>query len=283
MSTIIANVDVIQDRLLPDDQPDRRIPPRQRSRLLPPNEAETQTLSDSLGLSFEQKHLIKTAYEKFIDAVADVAAKERMTSQDLMDAYCDPASRVAQRRYNNFLLLRDNRIILAAQLGFWRSIRNALTPDQLSVGQPFALRPTADDKRGSLVIPVTLDAPASIVTPLISKGPFTSLIVDARGLGIDRAMSPRILLPDGTELYRGEAASPDFAIESGIVSYTTQWETAKANGRAGDNPLVVRAIARADTVDKSDVVLSQEDAKRVLDEDTKTKFLKHFKVIFIID
>lgn len=115
-------------------------------------------------------------------------------------------------------------------------------------------------------------------TPTV-EGNYTGLIIDARGLKVQPAMAPRILKADGT-------GRVDFSqlIEKGMASYYRDMGAARADSRAGSNPLVIRAIGvyrRA--VATTDVVISDADAAKLLAEDARAHFLKQMRVVFVVD
>ena len=123
---------------------------------------------------------------------------------------------------------------------------------------------------------------ASVDSPERS-GKFTSLIVDAQGLQVFRCMSPKILRPDGSEVWGTVQANLDFVTEHGIVAYARNLGQAFASGRAGCNPLVVRAKARGRSASKGDVVLSVADADLIVKENRTSGFLADYRVIFVVD
>jgi len=112
---------------------------------------------------------------------------------------------------------------------------------------------------------------------------FTSVIIDTRGLGIWRSMSPKIRRADGTEVWGTVTADPEFVIEHGIVVYAHSIEQARRLDRAGDNPLIIRAVGRIHAPFPSDPFISQEDADRLLAADGANGFLGRFRVIFVVD
>lgn len=142
-----------------------------------------------------------------------------------------------------------------------------------------------------VVVEVPKEAPKP-VTPVVKnevpvveaqKGPFTSVIIDTRGYSISRAISPKIRTTDGSEVWGTLPVTPDFAIETGIVSYVNSMEMARKSSRCGDNPLILKAIGRAGGKAMCDPVISDEDAKLAKSENAKTKFMDQCKVIFIVD
>jgi hypothetical protein len=77
--------------------------------------------------------------------------------------------------------------------------------------------------------------------------------------------------------------STDFAIEQGIVAYAKTLEEAKANRRAGSNPLIVRAIGYAKSPGRTDPVLSDNDVRLLLTANENSGFLNECRVIFVVD
>jgi hypothetical protein len=109
---------------------------------------------------------------------------------------------------------------------------------------------------------------------------YTSLIIDARGCGLERCMSPKIKTPDGHEVWGTVKVDYDFVEEHGIVAYTRSMSEARNNERCGGKPLIIRADRVSGRM-HTDPVISSSDADLILAENAKYKFLDDFKVIFI--
>lgn len=120
------------------------------------------------------------------------------------------------------------------------------------------------------------------VTSPSDEGPFTAVIVDCRGLGIQAVMSPKIYDTRGREVYGTLHVDIDYAIETGIVGYPRNVREALTGKRAGERPLIVRAIQAKDQY-KIDVVISTEDAKRILTANERDNFLEKCRVILLCD
>lgn len=123
---------------------------------------------------------------------------------------------------------------------------------------------------------------------LVPDGPvasnmYTGVIIDARGFGIRPAMSPKIRRQDGSEVWGTMQVDPNFVIEQGIVSYARSMQEAKANRRAGSNPLIIRAIGYAQTPGRTDPVISDTDARLLMTANEASRFLEQCKVIFLLD
>lgn len=141
-------------------------------------------------------------------------------------------------------------------------------------------RETSTDSSGA---GVNVEKRADIKTATVTadaKGPFSSLIIDCGGLGIERAISPKIRRADGSEVWGTVKVDYDFLLSHGIVAYTTSTEEARRNSRAGANPLILRAVGRAGGRFLCDAVVSNTDAERMTRENQSSRFLDKFDVIF---
>ena len=75
----------------------------------------------------------------------------------------------------------------------------------------------------------------------LPPGAYTGLIIDATGLGAERTIAPRIVTPDGVEIWGTVNCSAGFAVGTGIAGWAHGLQEAGRCERAGDNPLIVRA------------------------------------------
>lgn len=114
-------------------------------------------------------------------------------------------------------------------------------------------------------------------------GPYTGLIIDCRDFGVERSMAPHIRLPGGGEVWGSVNVDPDFVIEKGIVVYARSIEDAIRMDRAGSNPLIVPAVGRSGGNFRSDPVVSERDASRILRANARDRFLDKYHVIFLVD
>ncbi len=126
-------------------------------------------------------------------------------------------------------------------------------------------------------------APPASPKPSEQGKPYTSVIIDASGLALDRCMSPKIRRGNGSEVWGTVNVDIDYVEEHGIVGYVRTIDEAMKCDRCGSNPLILRAIARAGGAFNSDPVISDADADLMLDENRIGKFLDKFNVIFIKD
>ncbi len=110
-----------------------------------------------------------------------------------------------------------------------------------------------------------------------TTGNYTGLVIDCRGVGkINFVMSPVIKNAGGQKIYGHKNLDYDRIIREGMASYAQDMSQA---GRAGANPLVVKAIRLDDL--NANPVLSKEDADMVLYENNQAHFLENIAVVFL--
>ncbi|MBC8104143.1 MAG: hypothetical protein H7Z41_16335 [Cytophagales bacterium] len=119
-------------------------------------------------------------------------------------------------------------------------------------------------------------------TPLSDNGPFTSLVVDCRGLNIEAIMSPKLMDTTGREIYGTVRVTPEYAIETGIVGYPRSMGEALRGARAGSHPLIVKAL-RANDKFRFNPCIALEDGDRILAANNRDHFLEATRVIFLVD
>ncbi len=106
----------------------------------------------------------------------------------------------------------------------------------------------------------------------------TGLIVDCRGLNLQPVMSPVIKNDSGDPIYGFENLDYDKVIEYGMASYVRSTND-EAASRAGDNPIVVKAVKVENF--KANPVITVSDADSVLIANQGDHFLDDCAVVFI--
>ena len=110
---------------------------------------------------------------------------------------------------------------------------------------------------------------------------YTGLIFDAQSLTFTPSGSVKILDEDGREVYGSAYVSKDWADKHGIVGYAKTLDQAKVNQRVAGNPLVIKAV-RVTGPNNKDLVISNDDARRVRDLAKHLNFLDAAKVVIIV-
>ena len=130
--------------------------------------------------------------------------------------------------------------------------------------------------------PVAGGAPAPAAPSAPRPGTVTGLIVDARGLGLRPAMSPKIVDQNGGVVYGAGNFTREFAVKFGVAGYSKNLEQAQQDPRVVGNPLVVKGVG-VQGANKADLVLATGDVSRVKGADSSGKFLSNCKVMILID
>jgi hypothetical protein len=116
---------------------------------------------------------------------------------------------------------------------------------------------------------------------LLSQTVYTGLIFDAQGSSFVPSASVKIQDEDGREVYGSAYVSKEWADKQGIVGYSKTLEDAKANQRVAGNPLVIKAV-KATGPNNKDLVISNEDARKVRDLSKNINFLDKAKVVVVV-
>lgn len=119
------------------------------------------------------------------------------------------------------------------------------------------------------------------------NGNYTGLVIRARGVGLVRTFCPAIYDTSGRAIYGVYNVDKKYAIDYGVVGYAQGpqgWDKVRmGTSRAGSNPLVVDIVeVRQRVANKCDVVISVEDADRILAENRYSHFLDNYAVMFEI-
>jgi hypothetical protein len=118
---------------------------------------------------------------------------------------------------------------------------------------------------------------------------YTGLVVNAKGSGLERGMSPKIWDATGRLVFAGVDASFDQLIRKGLVAYEKSLEAATAHPRLAVSdaypmrlPLVVDAQG-VSGMPRTGVIIGAEDARRVRAATNEYDFLGRFAIIFVVD
>lgn len=110
---------------------------------------------------------------------------------------------------------------------------------------------------------------------------YSSLIVDARGIGAKPALVPLLLAENGKEVYSPAFISREYAVHNGVCHYVQTPEDARKY-RAGPKPMVVKGLRTVDGR-PCDIVISNADASRLHGASAHLAFLKECRVVIVLD
>lgn len=119
-------------------------------------------------------------------------------------------------------------------------------------------------------------------SPMSDARAFSGLIVDARGLGLRPAISPRIFDESDREIYGSRYVSREWAIENGMAGYAKTVDQAKAGERVGAHPMVIKAV-KATGANRTDLVIRDTDAHMLHVVSANFTFLQQCRVVILVD
>jgi hypothetical protein len=111
---------------------------------------------------------------------------------------------------------------------------------------------------------------------------FTGMVVDARGLQAVPVLAPKVLDENLEEVFGSAYVSREFAVQHGMVSYTTDLWRAKFHQRVSDNPLIVKAL-KALGPGRCDFIISNADAAKLRSASEHLLFMRECRVIIVLD
>ena len=111
---------------------------------------------------------------------------------------------------------------------------------------------------------------------------YTGLIIDARGTGVLPAISPKVLDPEGREIYGSAYVSREFVVSQGMAGYVKSVDAARQNDRVKGNPAVIKAV-EARGANKADLVIAQPDADALRALSQTQTFLRESRVMIVLD
>jgi hypothetical protein len=117
-------------------------------------------------------------------------------------------------------------------------------------------------------------------TTKFKGGKATGVVIDGRGLGLKPALLPKIIDPQGQEIYVGQVVARTNAVEQGVAGYAKDVNAAANNFRVTDNPAVIKGV-RASGAARTDIMLSQSDSSMLRDLGKKGDFLQYCRVIIV--
>ncbi len=126
------------------------------------------------------------------------------------------------------------------------------------------------------------NSPSKVRTRARSSEIFTGMVVDARGIQAVPAIAPVVLDENREEVFGPAYVSREFAVQHGMVRYTTDLWKAKFHPRVSDNPLIVKAI-KSPLPGRCDFVISNADAAKLRSASEHLLFMRECRVVIVLD
>jgi hypothetical protein len=108
----------------------------------------------------------------------------------------------------------------------------------------------------------------------------TGIIIDARGLAVQRALLPQIFDEEGHTLYAPAGVRVDMARQRGYMVYTAALDSPHLEPRVGNNPLVLRARRVADRR-RVNLIMQQADALQIQRSPALQSLLAQCRVVIV--
>ncbi|MDE2809460.1 MAG: hypothetical protein OXN90_13675 [Gemmatimonadota bacterium] len=157
------------------------------------------------------------------------------------------------------------------------------TADSLTISA--TIDSLALDTPDALTAPATLDSLAADgLVFFVPESPYTGLLIDVRGLGLQPSIAPRVLSTAGHVIHGTATVDRSLATDYGVAGYDDDIDrayTSERLGGEGANPFVVRATGTAGRY-SGDAILDNFDAVQVLQADEVGDFLAQGRVTFLL-
>ena len=173
------------------------------------------------------------------------------------------------------------------------SLEMPITADSLTV-------PVATDSLGMTAVADSLAESAttdSLTTPatddsfaadelvfFVPEAPYTGLLIDVRGLGLQPSIAPRVLTEAGYVIHGAATVDRGLATDYGVAGYDDDIDRVYKSERLGGeeaNPFIVRATGTAGRY-TGDAIIDNFDAAQVLQADEAGGFLRQGRVTFLL-
>jgi hypothetical protein len=116
----------------------------------------------------------------------------------------------------------------------------------------------------------------------VGTGGYTGVVVDARGLQITPALAPVIYGQDGIGAYGPFLVSRANAIDKGVAAYADTVDHASLRERAGNRPLVVKALSAFGSW-RTDLVVSTPMARLIRAMMRVGDAVENCRVVIVLD
>ncbi len=232
-----------------------------------------------------------TAAQNLMQAVLQVTIGSSATVEDAIrtDAALRQGISTLVRRFTitDTRAMSDMSVEVDLELPLTDRMAGLLLPDRTGYGA-WRLDDIARSPLSLLPWPECREVPAGIELVIPSQGlssyrgkAYTGLIIDARKIGVEPALLPRIVDEAGNEIYGPKYVTRESAVQAGLASYYSSLDAAKKDARAGGEPLVICGV-RAEGKYPVDIAVSANDAVIIHAAAKTNNFLRQCRVIIVV-
>lgn len=129
-------------------------------------------------------------------------------------------------------------------------------------------------------IPV-INVSGPVVDPS-SPSRFTGMVIDARAIGFEPVLYPRVISELGSDIYSAVMVSREFAVQNGVCGYACLPDPELIRERAGDNPVRVKGL-RKEGPGNAAIVISRSDGERIEKIRERHRFMRRCRVMILVD
>jgi len=247
-------------------------------------------ISAAQGRVRSKRAAIDQAFARLLETVQEVRVDAESTTRNFVNesnivrtsvsGMIQNAEIVEMRQFDD----GSYQVMMAMPMGGPQGLNATLLPTQMAqLQQARMVTRVTRDPAPAATAPATQPQLSSADTaqqPAASVS-YTGLIIDTKGHEAAPAAFPRIISQSGDILYDLGMVDPN-AATNGMSAYRKSLDAARQLARAGNNPLVVEAVDVAGR-NRTDLVLSDEDAAKLLEADAAGSFLYDAHVIVVID
>jgi len=237
----------------------------------PPEKLTGKINARPIALRAAQKDALRNLLEiiKGVQADSATAIKDFTVGSDVVDKQVNglvKGAEVADQQY-----MPDGRAEVKLRIPLYGNLAQIIMP--LAMAKP----PAAPAPTESIPAPA-VKALESLSAPVV----YTSMVVDTRGIQARPAMLPRIFDEDGREVYSSANVDLEYAVKQGMSGYVRDLTSVRTNQRVRYNPITVKAV-RTSGSGKSDIIISNADAKKIRSSTESASFLKKCNVMIVLD
>lgn len=149
---------------------------------------------------------------------------------------------------------------------------------------PFPAAPAADDSLTADPAPAADSLAADELVFFVPDAPYTGLLIDVRGLGLQPSIAPQVFSAAGHLIHGVATVDRGLATDYGVAGYDDDLNRAYTSERLGGEaakPFIVKATGTAGRY-SGDAILDDFDAAQVLQADEAGDFLRQGRVTFLL-
>lgn len=128
---------------------------------------------------------------------------------------------------------------------------------------------------------IKTNADSSADRPEPSSERYNGLLVDARQVKFEPSLMIKILDENLEQVFGPAYVSREFVVQRGMAAYYIDLQSAQADPRIANYPLVVKAL-RTDWPNRSNIIISNADASKLESASDHLQFLKESRVVVLI-